>query len=150
MKEIETLLRDANSVFNDIDVAEKIINKFIKMNAVNKEKLDKNFLLFMRSDFITTDLLYSKHCNEIAWRIVKSEDTRPATNAELLNLTSSASSVAKFNSEGTLVFDKLFKLVMGYDSPAKGIYPENYKGYTDKVIDEIRKKYTISERILVK
>lgn len=146
MNEFENLKASVNSIFDDIAVTENIIKAFTDHNKV---KLDKNFMLFMRSDYLTTELLYIKHCEEMAWRIVRDEDTRPATNAELLNLTSSASSQAKFNGDGVLVFDRLFTLVMGKESPAHGIYPEPYKGHTDKLIDEIRKKYTIPTRTLV-
>lgn len=145
MKELEDLRASVNSIFDDIQTAENIIAAFANHK---KEKLDKNFMLFMRSDYLTTQLLYIKHCEEIAWRIVRDEDTRPATNAELLNLTSSASSHTKFNADGTLVFDALFTKVMGKDSPAKGLYPEKYPGYTDKLIEELREKYTIKERKL--
>lgn len=146
MNEFENLKASVNSIFDDITVAENIIAAFTDHNKV---KLDKNFMLFMRSDYLTTELLYIKHCEEMAWRIVRDEDTRPATNAELLNLTSSASSQTKFNADGTLVFDELFTRVMGKESPAHGIYPQPYQGYTDKLIEEIRKKYTISTRSLV-
>lgn len=148
MKEFENLVASANSIFDDIAVAEKVIAKYSVKGITYKTKLDKNFMLFMRSEYITTDFLYEKHCEDMAWRIVKDQDTRPATNAELLNLTSSASSQAKFNGDGVLVFDRLFSLVTGKESPAHGIYPEPYSGHTQKLIDEIRKKYTISTRTL--
>lgn len=148
MKEFEELTASFNSVFSDITVADKVIKKHIYKNAANKDRLDKNFMLFMRTEYITTELLYFKHCEEMAWRIIKGEDTRPATNAELLNLTSSASSQAKFNGDGVLVFDELFTRVMKKQSPANGIYPQPYQGYTDKLIEEIRKKYTISTRTI--
>lgn len=149
MKELEELKSSFNNIFEDISVADKIIKKHVKQNAVNKDKLDKNFMLFMRTEYLTTELLYFKHCQEIAWRIIKEEDTRPATNAELLNLTSSASSQVKFSADGTLVFDKLYTLVMKQKSPANGIFPQPYQGYTDKLIETIRKKYVISDRKLV-
>lgn len=149
MNEIEELKASFNNIFDDIEVAEKVIAQYSVKGLSNKTKLDKNFMLFMRTEYITTELLYFKHCQEMAHRIVKGFDTRPATNAELLNLTSSASSQTKFNADGVLVFDALFSRVMGKESPAHGIYPQPYQGYTQKLLDEIRKKYTISERKLV-
>ena len=149
MKEFENLTASFNSIFDDIEVAEKVIAKYSVKGISYKNKLDKNFMLFMRTDYITTDLLYEKHCEEMAWRIVNDKNTQPATDSELLNLTSSASSQAKFNGDGVLVFDELFTRVMRKESPAHGIYPQPYQGYTEKLIEEIRKKYTISERKLV-
>lgn len=149
MNEFENLKASVNSIFDDIAIAEKVIAKYSVKGITYKTKLDKNFMLFMRSEYITTNYLYEKHCEDIAWRIVKDQDTRPATNAELLNLTSSASSQAKFNGDGVLVFDYLFGQVTGKPSPAHGIYPQPYQGYTQKLVEEIRKKYTISTRSLV-
>lgn len=144
--EIKSLMNHAESIFNDIEVAEEIIATYTRNGY--QDKLNKNFMLFMRSDYVTTEYLYRQHCEEMAFRITRDIDTRPATNAELLNLTSNASSQTKFNADGTLVFDYLYSRVTGKESPAHGIYPQPYQGYTEKLIEELRKKYTISERTL--
>ena len=147
---IDDILKQTQSIFDDISTTEDVITEFIEKYPNRKDSLDANFLLFKRSQYLTSSLLYAEHCRELAERICNDIDTVPVTDSELFNMMSDTSLEAKFNSDGVLVFDYLYEKVMGEESPAKGLYHSNYPGHIESMVEDIRRKYSVKERKLTK
>lgn len=135
----ERILREAGKVLDDITYVDKLLSNKAKTSPEHKEALDSNFTKFIRTPFITSDMLYKKHCKELMQRILTGKDLSSATKAETLGAMSIVSSQTKMNQKGINVVIKLLdELEINEESvlQLKEMFREDYKGSTDSDIQD--------------
>ena len=92
--------------------------------------------------------LYQSHVVELILRVVAGEDTRPATNAEMLAAMMMTALKSPLNQAGSALTAHLFKVVMGEEASAKVALEarEQWPGQVQELITELRKKMTQPDR----
>lgn len=90
--------------------------------------------------------VYRAHAAELIDRVVKSEDTRPATKAEALCAMMATATAAPLNQNGGALTEWLFSKVLPGHDLGESLYREQWDGQIAQDFSEIQRKLADSNR----
>ncbi|NQE89763.1 hypothetical protein [Nocardia terpenica] len=100
-----------DAVFDQMEWAEDEIERAQRRYPHAKNKLYHSFLLLRAThDLMGTEIVYRAHCREILARVVKGEDTRPGTAAEICTMMSEISLRTSLNTAAFGLYARAWKL----------------------------------------
>lgn len=145
-KQIEQALAEMNPgalrMFSFIEIAEKALEK------AYGEKMRGGLLPMFSVELLTLGnaRMFQAHCDELAQRMAKGQDLRPATDMEVMWHLSRLSLTAPPNAEFTAVYSYIFKSV--YPEKAKEVdidFRESWKGQIEEHLSDWKKRLRVEE-----
>jgi hypothetical protein len=147
-----------SSVFDLMDWAEDEIEKAQKRHPECADALYHSFKLLTPSAILQqarpAEFVYRSHYRELLERVAKGEDTRPATDAEIVCMCCQASLITPLNTAATGLYMRVWeRAFLGQRNAFKeiddaGHYEAIAGSSIDAVEDETRRKLTIKDRTL--
>ena len=157
MPDLYRSLSRISGFLDDIIIAENEIERAIKLNPGRAMDLWDSFM-FLKPPFEMGErkILYCSYYRELLTRIAKREDTRPATEAELLFAICDASLVSSLTNAGSCIYWELFnrclpeemaKLTEKFDNETSRWRPrEEWNNQTEDEILRMQRKFRVESR----
>jgi len=103
-------IRDIGTAFRRMDIAEEEIARAKRRHPKHKDRIFQLFRQLCPTPPLAhvLDDVYRRHCRELIERSIQCEDTKPATEAEVLGFLSQASLEAPLNRIPSLLYQQLF------------------------------------------
>lgn len=146
------------STFDLMDWAEDEIEKAQERHPECADALYHSFRLLTPSTILQkvrpAEFAYRSHCRELLERVAKSEDTRPATDAEVVCLYAEASQITPLNTAATGLYMRTWNRAFPGTRNAfreiddAGHYEAIAGSSTDVCEEETRRKLTVKDRAL--
>jgi hypothetical protein len=147
-----------SSTFDLMDWAEDEIEKSQGKHPEHADALYHSFRLLTPSAILQkarpTEFVYRSHCRELLERVVKEEDTRPATDAEIVCMCAEASQMTPLNTAATGLYMRMWSRAFpGMRNTFREIDDAgHYEAIAGSGIDaceeETRRKLTVKDRML--
>jgi hypothetical protein len=142
--------------FERMEWAEEEIRAAQKRCPAKADELYHSFILCKPADHSDlancAEFAYRSHVQEILSRVIAGEDTRPATNAEMIMALIDVSQMAPMNTLGSGLYFRLWREA-GFPPVTDGVL--NEKAYEDMRGEEIteakadmRRRLTVADRVL--
>jgi hypothetical protein len=91
--------------------------------------------------------VYRKHCAEILERVARGQDTRPATDAEVLFGFCEVSLQVPLTQDASAAYVQLFTGSMGFNPAPEVAMSERFPGAANQTIAELRRKLSQKWRV---
>lgn len=147
-----------SSTFDLMDWAEDEIEKSQRRHPEHADALYHSFRLLAPSAILQkarpAEFVYRSHCRELLERVAKGEDTRPATNAEIVCMCAEASQITPLNTAATGLYMRMWNRAFpGMRNAFREIDDSgHYEAIAGSGIDaceeETRRKLTVKDRTL--
>lgn len=143
---LEDVVRDVTdgffgAVMKLLDVAEQEIAIGKKRFPRHAKSIDSNFMAYRPTEVLQgkTERVYRSHVRELITRVVRRNDLRPGTAAEILCGMLGAATIAPLNSEGAALTERLFQIVMRQEIGGERFRP-TWKGQVEEAYAFAKKK----------
>jgi len=141
------------TTFRAMKTAEVEIARFKTRHPDHGEDLDRAFLCLQPpvSFWSKSDALYRAHCRELLGRVVRGEDLRTGTSAEVLVAILEVATRTPIRPDFVLAADRVFEDVYGETAkkvigPVKGV--ESYEGAVDEIVSDLRRRLGNPDRVI--
>lgn len=148
---VDTLHDEMSSVFARMDIAEQEIEKSqARHRETGRGKLWGSFHLLKAP--LENEIIYRVHCREILDRVAAGTDTRPATDAEMINALRAASRVSPLSSAAACLYFRITARsfpglwAKAGDNTDLRSYEAVHGSKADEHEDWLRAKLTVADR----
>lgn len=146
------------NTFELMDIAEDEIARMKELYPDKIEMIHRSFTILRPTIYLqeVSKEVYRSHIKELLMRVVNGQDTRVATDAELMSILSGATFGAPLNRTGTGLYVRLFRRIFPdfmfgesmSDETLNDKYYEDWDGQLDEVDSRERKKLFSDWRII--
>lgn len=144
------------SILDDVELAEYEIDRALRQYPDNQKAVYNAFRMLQKPAIFRgrPEQLYRSYCQELLGRVATGEDTRPATDAEIVVLLSEASLAASATRTAGYLYMTLFRRIFG-EAVYRDLGLEEGAQYmvvperaTEELHNELRKKGATRERVI--